>query len=116
MALPGLHYSAGRFNASKLRAKNHFILMEQTPLRDYTVVAGFYDDGATCNSHVRATSPEHAAELAQLKIHGDKTAAGDLLDSELGPLVDGEIPEILYMIAIFEGHHANLYAAPEEVE
>nr|GFD13948.1 hypothetical protein [Tanacetum cinerariifolium] len=58
--------------------------------------------------------PEHAADLAQIKVHGDKTAAGDLLDSELEPLGEGEVPQILYMIAIFEGHHTNLYAGSTE--
>lgn len=90
--------------------------MEQAPLRAYTVVAGFYDDGATFINHVQATSPQNAADLTQLKVHADKTAAGDLLDSELGPLFDGEIPEILYMLAIFEGYHTNLYTAPDEAD
>ncbi|WP_208308427.1 hypothetical protein [Hymenobacter defluvii] len=85
-----------------------------TALRPCTVVAGFYDDGATFIAHVQATSADHAAQLAQIKVHGDKMQAGDILDSELEPLEPGEVPDILYMIAIFEGHHTNLYVGPAQ--
>lgn len=38
--------------------------------------------------------------------------AGDILDTELASLQPGVVPDILYMIAIFEGHHTNRYEGP----
>lgn len=83
-------------------------------LQPYTVVAAFYDDGATFIAHVQATDAEHAAQLAQIKVHGDKMQAVHLDLCELEPLEPGEVPDILYMISIFEGHHTNLYIGPAQ--
>lgn len=73
----------------------------------YTVVAGFFADGATCIRYAEAVSPAHAAELVQCTIQADM----------LGPDVDpaaGKTRPLVYIIAVFEGQHPNVYSAAEE--